>query len=114
MRKFGVKDFPVIEKMKIEPIEAFAQKYKQLVKRKGNLGSSTSIYYKWEWPYLKNLENLIQTLSEVDIIRWISNDNALYTNLSNPYCNTSDVTLEYEGNLQQYYRQDRFEYDEKN
>jgi len=113
MRKFGVKDFPVIEKMKIEPIEAFAQKYKQLVKRKGNLGSSTSIYYKWEWPYLKNLENLIQTLSEVDIIRWISNDNALYTNLSNPYCNTSDVTLEYEGNLQQYYRQYRFEYDEK-
>lgn len=109
LRKFGVKDYPVIETMEIEPLDSFAEKYRLLILNNGYLGSSTYVYYKWNWPYIKNLKEVIKKLSEKEIITWIANDTSLYNILSQAFCNAANVKLEYEGNLQQYYRTYKFE-----
>ena len=108
LRKFGVKDYPVIERMEIEPLDSFAGKYKKEIDNYGYLGSSTYVHYRWNWPYITNLEKVLENLSENEIIKWIANDESLYNILTQPSCNSKDVRLEYKGNLQQYYRTYKF------
>lgn len=110
LRKFGVKDYPVIETMEIEPLNSFAEKYKKMIPNNGKLGSSTKVYYRWNWPYIKNLEEVLKELSENEIIKWIASDTSLYNILSQAFCDAANVKLEYEGNLQQYFRTYKFEW----
>lgn len=109
LRKFGVKDYPVIETMEIEPLDSFADKFIKLVNKYGDIGYSSYMSYKWQWLYIKNLKELLNSLSEIEIIKWIANDESLYHILSQQYCNLNDVKLEYEGNLQHHYRTYKFE-----
>lgn len=109
LRKFGVKDYPIIEITEIKPLDSFAEKYKKIILSNGDLGSSTYVNYRWNWPYIKNLEEILKNLSENEIIKWIANDKSLHNILSQTFCKSSDVKLEYEGNRQQYYRPYKFE-----
>lgn len=100
MRKFGVVDFPIIEKMTVTPKENYANQYEQVVMKWLNSGAWNKVTSKWELPFIKNLEDILQKLPESHIIRWINEDNLLFENLHNNYCDQKDIRFEYKGNTQ--------------
>lgn len=103
IKKFGVKDFPAIEIQSISnPITAYKNECLYEIKTTCELGSSTSFICKYSLPYINNLEEILLSLSTVEILKWISADSTLYACLSTPY--TSNADISYCGNLQQYFR----------
>lgn len=113
MRKFGVKDFPIIEKMEFTPISSFKKKYENFINKNGYLGASKYFDTKFEWPYIRQIEKKLENLPETMIIQWIANDCNLYNNLNAHECKKDEVILKYKGNLQWDYRTYSFQYYEK-
>ncbi|MCQ2588281.1 MAG: DUF3883 domain-containing protein [Treponema sp.] len=72
--KFGVKKFPEIQIQYIANLKpTYIAKY-----------SFSNAYY-FNLPYITNLDVILNKLSTNDVIRWIMQDPALFTNLSNEY-----------------------------
>lgn len=101
--KFGVNTYPKIEVQEVKPLEVYSNKYKQEIKLKGDVGSSTYFYYKYNLPYIKSLENLLMKLSTLEIVEWIHSDIELFKCLGNPFC-SANANIKYMGSLQRDYR----------
>lgn len=103
IRKFGVKDYPIIEKQNITiPLASYKNEYNEQIKKNGELGVSSWFSCKYNLPYIKNLESILCNLSTTEIIKWIYKDNELYSFLCIPY--SSEGQIFYVGNLQREYR----------
>ena len=102
--KFGVKKYPIIELLEIKtPINSYCKELKKEIAKNGDMGSSSIITTcTYKLPFIKNLQDILENLSTLDIIEWIHRDNLLYSNLCNPYASEADIR--YQGNLQQYPR----------
>ncbi|GEM_PF-578089 len=101
--KFGVKKFPVIQKMEVEKkdiLSSYDSFYKEQVKKQGDLGASTSFSLKYKFPYIKSLKEIFDNLDTKSILKWIAKDKDLYACISNPLYNNTDVVIKYRGNLQ--------------
>lgn len=104
IKKFGVKDYPVILQQQVNPMANYKNEYYQMIKNSGGAGASSNITIEYYLPYINQLENILSKLSTAEIIEWIIKDNSLYSYLSNPFY-SDNACIKYYGNLQQYYRQ---------
>ena len=103
--KFGVKNFPAIEKQKIEPIEKYKQRYENEIKNSSQFGASDYIYsICFELPYIRNLGHILEKLSMAEIICWILKDDSIYQCLNSTTYSHSEASIFYMGNRQQYNR----------
>lgn len=103
IKKFGVCVYPKIEVQEVEPLEKYSKECEKEIKLNGDIGASTYFYYKYNLPYIKNLENLLKNLSILEIVEWIIKDYELYDCL----CNSpsySGTKITYQGNYQQWSR----------
>lgn len=107
--KFGVKNFPAIEPIEVQPISSFDNEYKSTIKKGIYFGSSSYIAnITYKFPYINNLENILENLSTAQIIDWIIKDTDLYSYISAPFYH-KDAEIKYRGNL---HREPRY-YSEK-
>ena len=96
--KFGVKKYPLIQVQEVKPINTYKEKMEGEIKLYGNIGASPRLsYLKCSLTTIRNIENVLCTLSTSDVLKWILDDSALYTNLSNPYDTQTRVKVEYQG-----------------
>lgn len=98
--KFGVKTFPPILLYRLTPNEKYNREMKKEILSKEDLGQSSfisEVYY--SLPYIKNLATILNSVSTVDIIKWIIKDTELYNCLSNQYY-SNDAKIQYKGNRQ--------------
>ncbi len=101
--KFGVKRFPVIEKQEVSPLDSYSVKYDKIIKKNGDIGSSSYLYVRYKLPFITHLEDKLKALTTLEVVRWIHEDYSLKSYLNNPfYSENAEIT--YCGNLQQYYR----------
>lgn len=101
--KFGVKKFPVIEKQKVSTLDSYSVEYEKIIKLNGDIGSSSSIYVRYNLPFIKQLEDKLKELTTAEIVKWIHEDYTLNSYLSSPYY-SENAEISYYGNLQKYYR----------
>lgn len=114
LRKFGVKDYPVIETMEIKPDNSFSEYYEKLAKGRDAWGSSISYLFQYIWPTITNIENLIKTLSENELVLWISKSSELYDSLEHPYLDDNDtIKFKYKGNRHPKFHEFYFRYGER-
>lgn len=101
--KFGVKRFPVIEKQEVSPLDSYSVKYDKIIKKNGDIGSSSDLYVRYKLPFITHLEDKLKALTTLEVVRWIHEDYSLKSYLNNPfYSENAEIT--YCGNLQRYYR----------
>lgn len=90
--KFGVKKFPSIMKQKIEkPLETYENYIKEKIK----------VDYRYrvvrvqncEWKTILGIENILKTLSTVEIIKWVIEDETLKNHLKNLKENSAKVEI---------------------
>lgn len=111
--KFGVKNYPSIQKMEIKNVlPNYERFYQKVVKDNGDIGASKSIFLKFSVPYIESLDGLLKNLDTEKIVKWIEKDKNLYAYISNPIYNDSEAEIKYMGNLQKGER--RLKYQVKN
>lgn len=85
IKMLGVKQYPVIELKDLEDKDlysTYSMNYKNDIAKKEN---TYFLKVKFKLSLIDNLSNILQTVSTENIIKWISNDKALFGHLSNPY-----------------------------
>lgn len=101
--KFGVKNFPIIEKQKVFPIDSYQVEYDKTIKLNGDIGLSSYIYISYNLPFVKQLEDKLKELTTAEIVKWIYEDYTLNSYLSSPYY-SENAEISYYGNLQKLSR----------
>ena len=102
IKKHGVCDFPGIEIQDVEPLECYDDIIKKDILITGVFhGTSTTriSYCKYKLPYISNLEEILQKINMLDVVKWILTDYDLYANLDTEYC-SSGAIVKYHGNNQ--------------
>ena len=93
IKMLGVKQYPVIELKDLEDKDlysTYSMNYKNDIAKKEN---TYFLKVKFKLSLIDNLSNILQTVSTENIIKWISNDKALFGHLSNPYESNVQIKL---------------------
>lgn len=100
IKKFGVLDFPAIEKKEIEPIESYKKKYRQFIEN--FFDYNVYLDLKFQLPFINNLEYILEKLPSFDIVKWIFYDNELNNCLSEKNYPSESATIIYHSSRRSY------------
>lgn len=96
--KFGVKTYPSIRVQAVDPIDSYEDKLENEILANAYVGTSRWVTARCSLTTIQGLEEILSSLSTLDIIKWIQSDTALYANMGNLY--DTQATIKYSGSSQ--------------
>ncbi len=103
--KFGVLDFPKIERQKVNVDSRYKEYLTKIIRTDKDIPSNKNInYVLCEFPYVKNIEKKLESISTCSIIEWICRDGELHRSLTIKEYLPSEYSIHFKLNLQQILR----------